>query len=149
MAPAAHAACHTASELCSKKLQALQQAAAQPEYNEREAVVFRTCAYIHKLDVTSQLQEAEDIVLGVESLSHPSRPGDARLDQNGDPLSYADAMKQDPVNWGRAVDEERSSPRENGTWAVEATAQLPPGCKPIPGKWVFKRKALPDWGNPL
>jgi hypothetical protein len=146
MVPAAHAACHTATELCSQKLRALQLAAAQPEYNERGAVVFGTCAYIHKLDVSTQLLEAEAIVLGVESLSHPSRSGDARLDQNGDPLTYADAMRQDPVNWNRAIQEELSSLRENGTWAVENAAQLPPGCKPIPGKWVFKRKALPDGG---
>ncbi len=35
------------------------------------------------------------------------------------------------------MDEEMTSLRENSTWTLE---QQPIGAKPIPAKWVFKRK---------
>jgi hypothetical protein len=92
--------------------------------------------------------EAEEIEQGMESLSSPPwHNKDVRTDHNGDPLSYKDALKQDPINWPPAIKEELKSHEENGTWIVQEISQVPRGCKPIPGKWVFKRKELPDGGT--
>ena len=43
--------------------------------------------------------------------------------------------------------EELQSLEENGTWIVQEISQMPIGCKPILGKWAFKRKELPDGGT--
>jgi hypothetical protein len=48
------------------------------------------------------------------------------------------------VNWPPAIADELKSHEENGTWIVQEISQMPKGCKPIPGKWVFKRKFQPD-----
>ena len=132
----------------SPQLQALTMSVSQPVYNARGNIVFGTCANIHKLDSTKELVEAAAIAQGMESLSCPPRQSkDVRTDHNGDPLSYTDALKQDPINWPPAIQEELKSHEENGTWVIQETSQMPHGCKPIPGKWVFKHKALPDGGT--
>ena len=130
------------------QLQALTMSVSRPVYNERGNIVFGTCANIHKLDSTKELVEAAEIVQGLESLSCPPwQSKDVRTDHNGDPLSYTDALKQDPINWPPSIQAELKSHEENGTWVVQEISQMPIGCKPIPGKWVFKRKALPDGGT--
>jgi len=43
----------------------------------------------------------------------------------------------DAPQWKLAMDEEMTSLRENSTWTLE---QQPIGVKPIPAKWLFKRK---------
>ena len=48
-----------------------------------------------------------------------------------------DAAMEDPTNWLPAIKEELNSHEENGLG-------MPKGNKPIPSKWVFKRKPLPD-----
>ena len=102
----------------------------------------------NKHDSTRELVEADGIVQGLESLSCPPwQSKDVRTDHNGDPLSYTDALKQDPINWPPAIQEELKSHEKNGTWVVQEISQMPNGCKPIPGKWVFKRKGLPDGGT--
>ncbi|EED20850.1 hypothetical protein TSTA_080830 [Talaromyces stipitatus ATCC 10500] len=100
------------------------------------------------LDSPQELVEAALIVQGMESLSCPSWQTAERIqtDHNGDPLSYLDALLQDPIRWPPAVQEELKSHEENGTWIVQEISQMPKGCKPIPGKWVFKRKPSPDEG---
>jgi hypothetical protein len=118
----------------------------QTVYNRR-GVVFGTCAIIHEYDTTRELVEAALIVQGMESLSYPPRQAAERkiqTDHNGDPLSYSDALLQDPIRWPPAVQEELKSHEGNGTWIVQEISQMPNGCKPIPGKWVFKRKLSPD-----
>jgi hypothetical protein len=113
----------------------------------RRGVVFGTCAKIHEYDTTRELVEAALIVQGMESLSYPPRQAAERkiqTDHNGDPLSYSDSLLQDPIRWPPAVQEELRSHEENGTWIVQEISQMPNGCKPIPGKWVFKRKLSPD-----
>ena len=55
-----------------------------------------------------------------------------------EPQTYAEAMRApDAPQWKLAMDEEMTSLRENSTWTLE---QQPIGVKPIPAKWVFKRK---------
>jgi transposase InsO family protein len=120
----------------------------RPVYNPRGKVVFGTCDRIHEYDQRNHV-EAALIVQGLESLSGPPNgPNkDIRTDHNGDPLSFKDALSQDPRNWLPAIKEELQSHQDNGTWSVQEISRLPPGCKPIPGKWVFKRKLLPDGGT--
>jgi hypothetical protein len=56
-------------------------------------------------------------------------------------------MNQDPDNWLPAVEDELKSHDENGTWSVQEISLLANSdCKPIPSKWVFKCKLLPDSG---
>jgi reverse transcriptase-like protein len=118
----------------------------QPVYNVGGNVVFGTCDEIHKHDSTRELVEADGILQGLESLSRPpwQIAQEIHTDHNGDPLSYSDALRQDPSNWLPAIKEELDSHKENGTWIVQETSQMPKGSKSIPGKWVFKRKPLPD-----
>ncbi|EED18957.1 hypothetical protein TSTA_126650 [Talaromyces stipitatus ATCC 10500] len=120
----------------------------QPIYNPRGSVVFGTCIKIHEHDTTRELMEAALIVQGMESLSCPPWQTAERIqtDHNGDPLSYSDALLQDPIRWPPAVQEELKSHEENRTWIVQEISQMPKGCKPIPSKWVFKRKLSPDEG---
>ncbi|EED14736.1 hypothetical protein TSTA_042110 [Talaromyces stipitatus ATCC 10500] len=89
----------------------------QPIYNPRGSVVFGTCVKIHEHDTTRELVEAALIVQGMESLSCPPWQTAERIqtDHNGDPLSYSDALLQDPIRWPPAVQEELKSHEENGT----------------------------------
>jgi hypothetical protein len=87
------------------------------------------------------------IAQGMESLSIPlygQANAITHVDHNGDPLSYKDALNQDPGNWLPAIKDELKSHHENGTWTVQEISLLPKELRPIPGKWVFKRKLLPD-----
>jgi len=55
-----------------------------------------------------------------------------------EPQTLAEAMRApDAPQWKLAMDEEMTSLQENSTWTLE---QQPIGVKPIPAKWVFKRK---------
>jgi hypothetical protein len=45
------------------------------------------------------------------------------------------------VFWKEAIDEEIGSIMENNTWVL---SDLPPGCKPLGCKWIFKRKMKVD-----
>ncbi|OXV06618.1 hypothetical protein Egran_05614, partial [Elaphomyces granulatus] len=102
----------------------------QPARLQRGNVVFSTCDEIHKHETTRELVKADGIVQGLESLS---RPQEIHTDHNGDPLSYSDALLQDPTNWLPAIKEQLNSHEENGTWIVQETSQMPKGSKPIPG----------------
>ena len=146
--PAAYQIINQKLSSTTPQLQALKMSVSQPVYNVRGNIVFGTCDKIHKQDTTKELVEAEEeIVQGMESLSNPPwQNKDVRTDHNGDPLSYKDALSQDPIKWPPAIKEELQS-LENGTWVIQEISQMPKGCKPIPGKWVFKRKELPDGGT--
>jgi hypothetical protein len=117
----------------------------QSVFRARRGAVYGTCDNYRELNNQWELAVARLITLGMESLSYPPRHSArmARTDHNGDPLTYQDALAQDPVQWPAAIRDELSSHRDNGTWIVELTSQMPLGCKPIPGKWVFKRKLGP------
>ncbi|GJS53398.1 zinc finger, CCHC-type containing protein [Tanacetum coccineum] len=55
-----------------------------------------------------------------------------------DPKTFDEAMKsQDVTFWKEAINNEMDSIMGNNTWVL---ADLPPGCKPLGCKWIFKRK---------
>ncbi|GJW53171.1 ribonuclease H-like domain-containing protein [Tanacetum coccineum] len=55
-----------------------------------------------------------------------------------DPKIFDEAMKsQDVAFWKEAINDEMDSIMGNNTWVL---ADLPPGCKPLGCKWIFKRK---------
>ncbi|GKA08482.1 zinc finger, CCHC-type containing protein [Tanacetum coccineum] len=59
-----------------------------------------------------------------------------------DPKTFDEAMKsRDVAFWKEAVDDEIGSIMENNTWIL---SDLPPGCKPLGCKWIFKRKMKVD-----
>nr|GEV26859.1 hypothetical protein [Tanacetum cinerariifolium] len=59
-----------------------------------------------------------------------------------DPRTYNEAMQsRDAAFWKEAIDDEIGSIMENNTWVL---SDLPPGCKPLGCKWIFKRKMKVD-----
>ncbi|GKA27797.1 reverse transcriptase domain-containing protein [Tanacetum coccineum] len=59
-----------------------------------------------------------------------------------DPRTYNEAMQsRDAAFWKEAIDDEIGSIMENNTWVL---SDLPPGCKPLGCKWIFKRKTKVD-----
>nr|GEV45677.1 zinc finger, CCHC-type [Tanacetum cinerariifolium] len=59
-----------------------------------------------------------------------------------DPRTYDEAMQsQDAAFWKEAIDDEIGHIMENNTWFL---SDLPPGCKPLGCKWIFKRKLKVD-----
>ncbi|GJU05496.1 zinc finger, CCHC-type containing protein, partial [Tanacetum coccineum] len=59
-----------------------------------------------------------------------------------DPKTFDEAMKsQDVAFWKEAINDEMDSILGNNTWVL---ADLPPGCKPLGCKWIFKRKLKVD-----
>ncbi|GKC93911.1 zinc finger, CCHC-type containing protein [Tanacetum coccineum] len=58
------------------------------------------------------------------------------------PKTYNEAMQsQDVAFWKEAIDDEIGSIMENNTWVL---SDLPPSCKPLVCKWIFKRKMKVD-----
>nr|GEV64424.1 zinc finger, CCHC-type [Tanacetum cinerariifolium] len=57
-----------------------------------------------------------------------------------DPKTYNEAM-QDVAFWKEAINDEIGSIMENNIWVL---SDLPPGCKPLGCKWIFKRKMKLD-----
>ena len=66
-------------------------------------------------------------------------PGDAHIAvQSPEPTSSAEALSSPQSDhWRKAMDEELASLKSHDTWQV---AILPPGKKPIPTRFIFKRK---------
>nr|GEX52831.1 zinc finger, CCHC-type [Tanacetum cinerariifolium] len=59
-----------------------------------------------------------------------------------DPRTYNEAMQsRDATFWKKAIDDEIRFIMENNTWVL---SDLPPGCKPLGCKWIFKRKMKVD-----
>ncbi|GJV38490.1 zinc finger, CCHC-type containing protein [Tanacetum coccineum] len=59
-----------------------------------------------------------------------------------DPKTFDEAMKsQDAAFWKEAINDEMDSIMGNNTWVL---ADLPPGCRPLGCKWIFKRKMKVD-----
>ena len=59
-----------------------------------------------------------------------------------DPKTYSNAMtSRDSIFWKEVVNDEMDSLLSNGTWVF---VDLPPSCKPIGCKWVFRRKYNTD-----
>ncbi|GKA41299.1 zinc finger, CCHC-type containing protein [Tanacetum coccineum] len=59
-----------------------------------------------------------------------------------DPKTFDEAMESEDVAfWKEAIIDEMDSIMGNNTWVF---ADLPPGCKPLGCKWIFKRKMKVD-----
>ncbi|GJW99296.1 zinc finger, CCHC-type containing protein [Tanacetum coccineum] len=59
-----------------------------------------------------------------------------------DPKTFDEAMKsQDVAFWKEAINNEMDSIMGNNTWVL---TDLPPGCRPLGCKWIFKRKLKVD-----
>ena len=59
-----------------------------------------------------------------------------------DPRTYKEAMaSRDVAFWKEAINDEMDSIMYNNTWEL---ADLPPGCKPLGCKWIFKKKMKVD-----
>ncbi|GJX36181.1 zinc finger, CCHC-type containing protein [Tanacetum coccineum] len=59
-----------------------------------------------------------------------------------DPRTYDEAMQsRDATFWKEAIDDEIGSIMENNTWVL---SDLPPRCKTLGCKWIFKRKMKVD-----
>ncbi|GKA94679.1 zinc finger, CCHC-type containing protein, partial [Tanacetum coccineum] len=58
------------------------------------------------------------------------------------PKTFDEAIKsQDVAFWKEAINDEMDSIMGNNTWVL---ADLPPSCKPLGCKWIFKRKLKVD-----
>ncbi|GKA45450.1 zinc finger, CCHC-type containing protein [Tanacetum coccineum] len=58
------------------------------------------------------------------------------------PKTFDEAIKsQDVAFWKEAINDEMDFIMDNNTWVL---ADLPPGCKPLGCKWIFKRKLKVD-----
>ena len=64
-----------------------------------------------------------------------------RVGKSGEPTTLTVALKEEPVEWNRAIADELHSHMENGTWTQ---ATLPIGKKALSTKWVFKFKMNAD-----
>nr|GEW14771.1 zinc finger, CCHC-type [Tanacetum cinerariifolium] len=62
--------------------------------------------------------------------------------EKDDPQTFDEAIKsQDVAFWKEAINDEMDSIIGNNTWVL---ADLPPGCKPLGWKWIFKIKLKVD-----
>nr|GEY96432.1 hypothetical protein [Tanacetum cinerariifolium] len=62
-----------------------------------------------------------------------------------DPKTFNEAMKsQDVAFWKEAINDEIDSIMGNNTWVL---TDLPPGCRPLGCKWIFKRKLTTSFLN--
>lgn len=58
-----------------------------------------------------------------------------------EPYYYAEAMRSDEApEWKAAMEDEKQSHDENGTFELIDTADIPEGHIPLQSKWAFKRK---------
>ena len=60
----------------------------------------------------------------------------------GEPQTYKEAVNStEDLMWKEVINSEIESIQHNLTWEI---VDLPPGCKPLTSKWVFKRKRKVD-----
>ena len=61
---------------------------------------------------------------------------------DNDPRTYSEAMNSQDVSfWKETINDEMDSIMGNNTWIL---SDLPPGCKPLGCKWIFKKKMKVD-----
>jgi transposase InsO family protein len=65
----------------------------------------------------------------------------ARIGKDGEPVTFTEALAEEPVKWRHAIADELKSHMDNGTWRQ---ATLPPGKRALSTKWVFKFKTNAD-----
>ncbi|GKB20874.1 zinc finger, CCHC-type containing protein [Tanacetum coccineum] len=65
-----------------------------------------------------------------------------KVTEENDPKIFDEAIKsQDVAFWKEAINDEMDFIMGNNTWVL---TNLPPGCKPLGCKWIFKRKLKVD-----
>ncbi|GJT71928.1 zinc finger, CCHC-type containing protein [Tanacetum coccineum] len=80
------------------------------------------------------------ISIGTEDIGGSVVP--KKVTEEDDPKTFDDAIKsQDVIFWKEAINDEIDSIMGNNTWVL---ADLPPDCKPLGCKWIFKRKLKVD-----
>ncbi|GKA70987.1 zinc finger, CCHC-type containing protein [Tanacetum coccineum] len=91
-------------------------------------------------DTKVQDSQMHDILVSVPNEDSEPRRGIKDIEE--DPRTYNEAMQsRDAAFWKEAIDDEIGSIMENNTWVL---SDLPPGCKPLGCKWIFKRKMKVD-----
>nr|GEZ91603.1 hypothetical protein [Tanacetum cinerariifolium] len=64
------------------------------------------------------------------------------IDEIDNPKTFDEAMKsQNVAFWKEAINDEMDSIMGNNTWVL---TDLPPGCRPLGYKWIFKKKLKMD-----
>nr|GEX00940.1 zinc finger, CCHC-type [Tanacetum cinerariifolium] len=93
--------------------------------------------------------ESMDTIFNENYFSSIPRPKDiipnvqeSQMDDHTDDVPNETLEPQkDAAFWKEAVDDEIGSIMENNTWVISG---LPPSCKPLGCKWIFKRKMKVD-----
>ncbi|GJX74301.1 zinc finger, CCHC-type containing protein [Tanacetum coccineum] len=95
--------------------------------------------------------ESRDAIFDENRFSSIPRPKDiipnvqeSQMDDHTDVQKNSRAslwQSRDAAFWKEAIDDEIGSIMENNTWVL---SDLPPGCKPLGCKWIFKRKMKVD-----
>nr|GEU36589.1 zinc finger, CCHC-type [Tanacetum cinerariifolium] len=83
--------------------------------------------------------ESRDAIFDENRFSSIPRPKD--IIPNVQESQIDDHSDEDAAFWKEAIDDEIGSIMENSTWVL---SDLPPGCKPLGCKWIFKRKMKVD-----
>ncbi|KAD4982105.1 hypothetical protein E3N88_18776 [Mikania micrantha] len=74
--------------------------------------------------------------------TEPRRSKRARIAKDFDPKIYNEVrISRDVAFWKEATNDEMDSIMQNNTWRL---TDLPPGCKPLGCKWIFKKKMKVD-----
>ncbi|GJT98079.1 zinc finger, CCHC-type containing protein [Tanacetum coccineum] len=95
----------------------------------------------------SSIPRPKDIIPNVQESQMDDHTNDVpseipKPQKEEDPRTYNEAMQsRDAAFWKEAIDDEIGSIMENNTWVL---SDLPPGCKPLGCKWIFKRKMKVD-----
>nr|GEY85812.1 hypothetical protein [Tanacetum cinerariifolium] len=83
--------------------------------------------------------ESRDDIFDEQMFSSVLKPSQRSLD---DPKTFDEAIKsQDVAFWKEVINYETDSIMGNNTWVL---TDLPPGCKPLSCKWIFKRNLKVD-----
>ncbi|GJY91789.1 zinc finger, CCHC-type containing protein [Tanacetum coccineum] len=111
---------------------------------------FRFCVIEPNDSVSiNSIIESRDAIFDENRFSSVPRPslripngtediGGSVVTEEDDPKTFDEAMKSQNVTfWKEAINDEIDSIMGNNTWVL---ADLPPGCKPLFCKWIFRRK---------
>nr|GFA59516.1 zinc finger, CCHC-type [Tanacetum cinerariifolium] len=83
--------------------------------------------------------DSMDVIFDENRFSSIPRPSQRSLD---DPQTFNEAMRsQDVAFWKEAINDEMDSIMGNN---IGVLTDLPPGCRPLGCKWIFKRKQKVD-----
>ncbi|GKA56682.1 zinc finger, CCHC-type containing protein, partial [Tanacetum coccineum] len=102
-------------------------------------------AHSHE-EATSAMVKAQGVwVFALNTLTQLTQAVTSKNDSlaiRDDPKTFYEAMKsQDVAFWKEAINDEMDFIMGNNTWVL---TDLPPGCRPLGCKWIFKRKMKVD-----